>query len=194
MRNLKICFLSVFSIYLLSAFFGSCQPKYAVELNEIDSLIVKNKKAMDYLSVDLMTINERRLEIERHLSVLVRIQTDSSSEDFALNYEKYKGILKVYNKFIQNYDVIFGKIKHNEKQLSSLKNSVLDEKIKGYEFKIALQKETENVNDNLINAETIGHRIFQLEPDYQRLSSYFEPQVENLLKQFPELGQKNDTP
>ena len=40
---------------------------------------------------------------------------------------------------------------------------------------------------NLKNAETFGGRISQLEPDYQRLSSYFEEQVKELIKQFPEL-------
>ena len=43
------------------------------------------------------------------------------------------------------------------------------------------------IEDNLINAQTFGGRISQLEPDYQRLSSYFDTQIEGLIKQFPEL-------
>ena len=55
--------------------------------------------------------------------------------------------------------------------------------------KLALKKETDNVNDNLINAQTFGQKIFQLEPDYQRLSTYFDGQVKGAIAKFPELKQ-----
>lgn len=164
-----------------------CKNKYAVEVAAIDSLALKNKKALDYIKIDLITINERCTEMKGQLAVLEKIKPDSSGLEFAINFEKYKGIYKVYNRFIENYDVIFNRVRFNEKQLSTLKNSVMDEKITGSDFKLALQKEKRNVDENLANAEIFGGRISQLEPDYQRLSSYFDAQVEGLLKQFPEL-------
>ena len=167
---------------------NSCNTKYKVELAAVDSLITKNKKTMDYLKIDLITINERKIEISSQIAVLNKIEPDTSVMEYITNLDKYKGILKVYTKFIDNYDVIFNRMRHNEKQLSNLKNSVLDEKITGFDFKLILAKERENVEQNLINAQTFGSKIFNLEPDYQRLSMYFDPKVEGLLKKYPELN------
>ncbi len=165
----------------------SCQKKHAVEAAIIDSLITKNKKTMNYIQIDLITINERRNEMKSQIAVLQKVKPDSSGLEFAINFEKYKGIYKVYNLFIENYDVIFNRVRLNEKQLSNLKNSLIDNQISGSNFKLAMSKERENVEVNLKNAETFGGRISQLEPDYQRLSSYFDEQVKELIKQFPEL-------
>jgi len=166
---------------------NACKKKYEVESAAIDTLISKNKKALDFLQVDLVTINERKMEISEQLKMLDQNKLDTLDAEYFLSYEKYKGILKIYTRFIENYDVIFGRVKYNEKQLSSLKNSLLDEKISAADYKIAMAKERDNVNDNLTNAEVFGRRIFQLEPDYQRLSHYFDIKVNAMLKDHPEL-------
>jgi hypothetical protein len=178
--------LLISSIIVLTCL-NSCKKKYEVEAAAIDTLISKNKKALDYLQVDLVTINERKKEIAEQLKILDQHKPDTVDAEFFLNYEKYKGILKIYTRFIENYDVIYGRVKYNEKQLAALKNSLIDEKITAAEYKIALGKERDNVNDNLTNAEVFGRRIFQLEPDYQRLSHYFDLKVNSLIKSHPEL-------
>lgn len=142
---------------------------------------------MDYLKIDLITINERKNEMKRQIAVLQKIKPDSSVLEFIMNLDKYKGIYTVYRRFIENYDVIFSRVRLNEKQLSSLKNSLMDEKISGYNFKMVLAKEKEAVEANLNNAESFGGRIAQLEPEYQKLSVYFDHHLEGLIKQFPEL-------
>jgi hypothetical protein len=186
MSILKTSALIILSSFLL-IHFSNCTSKYGVEIAAIDSLAIKNKKTMDNLNIDLVTINTRKIEMKKDLDILQNVTPDSSALEFKMNVDKYKGIHKVYTKFIENYDVIFNRVKLNEVQLASLKNSVLDEKISGQDFKMALDKEKQNVNDNLINSQTIGHRIFQLEPEYQRLSTYFEKQLIELKKNFPEL-------
>ena len=187
MRILKTPIPIFISLLAMIFIMQSCQKKHTVEAAAIDSLIMKNKKTMDYIQIDLITINERRNEMKGQIAVLQKIKPDTSGLEFAINFEKYKGIYKVYNLFIENFDVIFNKVKENEKQLSNLKNSLMDDKISGFDFKLAMNKERGNVDSNLKNAETFGGRITQLEPDYQRLSSYFDKQVEGLIKQFPEL-------
>lgn len=187
MRILKTPVLIFISFIAMIFIMQSCLKKHAVEASAIDSLIAKNKKTMDYIQIDLITINERRNEMKAQIAVLQKIKPDTSGLEFSINFEKYKGIYKVYNLFIENYDVIFNRVRDNEKQLSSLKNSLMDDKISGFDFKLAMNKEKGNVDTNLKNAETFGGRITQLEPDYQRLSSYFDEQVEGLIKQFPEL-------
>ena len=166
---------------------SNCQKKYAVESASIDSLILKNSKAMDYLKIDLITINERKNEMKGQIAVLQKIKPDSSVLEFVMNLDKYKGIFTVYKRFIENYDDIFSRVRLNEKQLSSLKNSLVDEKISGFDFKLVMQKEKELVESNLNNAETFAGRIAQLEPEYQRLSVYFDQHIAGLLKLFPEL-------
>jgi hypothetical protein len=187
MRTLKTSVLIISSFIAMIFIMQSCKNKYAVEVAAIDSLIAKNKKTMDYIQIDLITINERRTEMKGQIAVLNQIKPDTSGLEFTMNLDKYKGIFKVYTRFIENYDVIFNKVRLNEKQLSTLKNSVIDEKISGSDFKLAMNKEKAAIEDNLINAQTFGGRISQLEPDYQRLSSYFDTQIEGLIKQFPEL-------
>ena len=187
MRTLKTSVLIISSFIAMIFIMQSCKNKYAVEVAAIDSLIAKNKKTMDYIQIDLITINERRTEMKGQIAVLNQIKPDTSGLEFTMNLDKYKVILKVYTRFIENYDVIFNKVRLNEKQLSMLKNSVIDEKISGSDFKLAMNKEKAAIEDNLINAQTFGGRISQLEPDYQRLSSYFDTQIEGLIKQFPEL-------
>ena len=187
MRILKTTVFIFISMIGMIFIMQSCQKKHAVEAAIIDSLITKNKKTMNYIQIDLITINERRNEMKSQIAVLQKVKHDSSGLEFAINFEKYKGIYKVYNLFIENYDVIFNRVRLNEKQLSNLKNSLIDNQISGSNFKLAMSKERENVEVNLKNAETFGGRISQLEPDYQRLSSYFDEQVKELIKQFPEL-------
>ena len=187
MRTLKTSVLIISSFIAMIFIMQSCKNKYAVEVAAIDSLIAKNKKTMDYIQIDLITINERRTEMKGQIAILNQIKPDTSGLEFTMNLDKYKGILKVYTRFIENYDVIFNKVRLNDKQLSMLKNSVIDEKISGSDFKLAMNKEKAAIEDNLINAQTFGGRISQLEPDYQRLSSYFDTQIEGLIKQFPEL-------
>ena len=179
--------LFLFLTFLILIAPQGCGNKYGVEMRSIDSLIVKNKTALDYLNIDLVTIDERRKELKGQIAVLNKVKPDTSGLEFAMNFDKYKGIYKIYNRFIENYDVIFNRVRFNEKQLNNLKNSVKDEKIRGAEFKLILEKENENVTQNLANAETFGHTISQLEPEYQRLSLYFDQQVQALVKQFPEL-------
>ena len=182
--------LSIISALFVSLFSTvGCTNKYQVEVTAIDSLIARNKKTLDFINIDLITINERRIEMNGQIAVLGKIEPDSSMAEFQMNLERYKGILRIYKKFIQNYDIIYNRVHFNEKQLSNLRNSVVDEKISGSDFKLAIKKETDNVNDNLINAQTFGQKIFQLEPDYQRLSAYFDGQVKGAIAKFPELKQ-----
>jgi hypothetical protein len=187
MRIVKKLILRLAVLLLLANIVTSCNKKYRVESAAIDSLLNKNQRAMSYLKIDLITINERKIEMDSQISILVKFKPDSSAVEFEMNLEKYKGINKIYSRFIANYDVIFNKIRMNERQLSGLKNSLMDEKISGYDFKLALNKETERVNITLADAETFGHKIYQLEPDYQRLSGYFDPLVGEALKKYPEL-------
>lgn len=183
-KTLAVCILGLFLVSPI--FFSGCKNKYQVEITIIDSLISKNSKASDYINIDLITINQRRKEMKAQIAVLSNFKPDSSAFEFQINFNKYKAIYKSYKKFIENFDLVHSKVKLNEKQLSALKNSLIDEKIKGVEFNDALARETLNVNDNLANAEVLGNTIFKLEPDYQRLSQYFDPMVERLVKQLPE--------
>jgi len=187
MRIVKIPFIGLSSLIFLISLAIGCKNKYAVESAAIDSLISKNQKAKDYLKIDLITINERKLEMDSQIAILVKFKPDSSTTEFEMNLEKYKGINKIYSRFIANYDAIFNQIRFNERQLSGLKNSLMDEKINGYDFKLALAKEREKVAISLADAEAVGHKVYQLEPDYQRLSSYFDSLVKDAIKKYPEL-------
>jgi len=187
MRTLKIQVILILLLIAGGMAINGCQKKHKVELASIDSLLAKNKRTMEYLKIDLITINERKIELTAQIAVLDKFKPDTAGMDFSMNLIKYKAILKIYTRFIENYDRIFNIVRENEKQLSTLKNSVIDEKITGSDFKLALAKEKLNVEQNLINAQTFGNKINNLEPDYQRLSAYFDPQVEALLKQYPEL-------
>lgn len=186
MALLKKLLFSILSFIFIITLNYSCKNKYKVETDMIDSLISKNKLAENYINIDLITINQRRIEMKAQIAVLSNFKYDTSVLEFESNFIKYNAIHKSYKKFLENYDLIRAKIKLNEKQLSDLKNSLIDEKIKGYEFKIAIDKETYNVNDNLMNAEVLGNNIFKFEPDYQRLSKYFDPLVAKLIKESEE--------
>ncbi|NUM31979.1 MAG: hypothetical protein HUU47_06610 [Bacteroidetes bacterium] len=187
MAKFKISSLIIWAFIILISITSGCKNKYQVEISMIDSLISKNKKASDYINIDLITINQRRIEIKAQLAVLENFKPDSSVVEFESNLIKYKAIYKAYRKFIENFDLVHSKVKLNEKQLAALKNSLVDEKITAEEFKNILEVETYNVNDNLSNAEVLGNTIFKLEPDYQRLSKYFDQVVEKLIKNSPEL-------
>lgn len=171
----------IFCLIIIFVNFTACKNKYKVETDMIDSLIRKNLLAEDFINIDLITINQRRIEMKAQIAVLSSYVPDSSALEFESNFIKYKAIFKSYKKFIENYDLVRSKVKLNERQLSSLKNSVIDKKITGAEFKIAIDRETRSVNENLMNAEILGNTIFKLEPDYQRLSKYFDSFVSKLI-------------
>ena len=76
---------------------SNCQKKYAVESASIDSLILKNSKAMDYLKIDLITINERKNEMKGQIAVLQKIKPDSSVLEFVMNLDNTKEYLRYTN-------------------------------------------------------------------------------------------------
>ena len=172
----------IFCLIIVFVNLTSCKNKYKVETDMIDYLLRKNLLAEDFINIDLITINQRRIEMKAQIAVLTSYEPDSSALEFESNFIKYKAIYKSYKKFIENYDLVRSKVKLNERQLSSLKNSVIDKKITGTEFKIAIDRETRSVDENLMNAEILGNTIFKLEPDYQRLSKYFDNIVFKLIK------------
>jgi len=189
MRNLKIQVLLIFTIlFFVGITFTECRKKYPVESAAIDSLASKNRKAREYLRIDLITIEARKKEMNGQIAVLKSLDNlEAEGDEFLLNFNKYKGIAKIYTRFIENYDVIYNRVSFNEKQLSDLKNSLVDNKINGSDFKQALGKINDGVIDNLANAETFGNKIFQLEPDYQKLSAFYTPMVDALAKKYPKL-------
>ncbi|MCB9251416.1 MAG: hypothetical protein H6605_03060 [Flavobacteriales bacterium] len=178
-KTFKLQFLAPI-IFFISL--SSCKQKYEVESQAIDSLIAKNHQAREYLQIDLKTIHSRTLEMKEQIELMNRNGIDSSNETLMLNFEKYKGIYKIYTNFINNYDHIFDKVRHIDKQLAALKNSLQDDKINAKEYKMAMEKETENVNMNLADSKVFGLKIFNLEPDYQRLSNFFVNESQRILE------------
>lgn len=140
-------------------------------MDTLDTIIIRTK---EYLSYDLITINNRKQRISEDQSLVRRFYRDTIDNELGQTMVKYKGIYKIYNKFIDNYQDVYNEMVASQKQSHALRNSVTDNKLDKEEFKEFYAKEKQIALDNLLIAKDISIHIPEVEPDFQRISRYVE--------------------
>lgn len=148
-------------------------------LDELLLLVDSTQTALDY---DLITLNNRSALIKFQLDNFKRFNKQQYTLEMGNKLSKYKEIRRVYKQFIDNYEDRYNTMKLSEKQIETLRNSVMDDKLTKEEFKKYYQDEMSRAKINLEKSRKISRYIPTLEPEFQRLNKEVDLMLQEVAK------------
>jgi hypothetical protein len=182
----------VLALLPLVWFSGGCGGNYERENIMLDSLDAMLVKTAEYIDIDILTIQARKKEIDQNYGLIKTYYTDTVSLEMGSNMQKYKGVLKVYNLFLNEVTHCKQEMLELKKQVDNLRHDVNKGEMEKPEFRKFYDAEKLDNEINLQLAERIGKTTMEVEPEYQRLSKYVgtimtdmrnkNPEVEQILK------------
>lgn len=159
------CFLS-FNITVFTSC-NSVDEEYTARLDSLDAALEANEKVLE---IDFKTIGIREKLIAEHFRLVRNYYTDTMTLEFGNSLTKYKGILKTYRNFINQYPKVYDELKALQKQSNDLRTDTEKGKLSKEEFKSYYAKEMSDAKANLEFSRKLAASIHALEPEYQRIS------------------------
>jgi hypothetical protein len=189
MDKRKLSFGTVLLLIICAPIFvmEGCKSDVSRELIMLDSLDAALLETNENLNIDKETIAARKKEINKHYTVIKKFYTDTISEEFANKMQKYKGIMKVYNLFLKEFDHMQSEKADLTIQVAKLRKSVKKGKMNKKEFRIYYDTERQDVEINLELSKRAGRTVIELEPEYQRLSKEISEIINGLAIKNPEI-------
>jgi len=189
MDKRKLSFGTVLLLIICAPIFvmEGCKSDVSRELIMLDSLDAALLETNENLNIDKETIAARKKEINKHYTVIKKFYTDTISEEFANKMLKYKGIMKVYNLFLKEFDHMQSEKADLTIQAAKLRKSVKKGKMNKKEFRIYYDTERQDVEINLELSKRAGRTVIELEPEYQRLSKEISEIINGLAIKNPEI-------
>lgn len=157
------------------------------ELIMLDSLDANLLQTAENLNIHKETIEARKKEINKHYTIIKKFYTDTISEEFGNKMQKYKGIMKVYNLFLNEYDHMQLEKSQLTEQVAKLRKSVENRKVNKKEFRIYYDTEKRDIEINLELSKRVGKTVIEVEPEYQRLSKEITEVINGLAIKNPEI-------
>jgi hypothetical protein len=164
-----------------------CRGDVSRELIMLDSLDAALLETTANMNIDKETIAARKKEINKHYTIIKKFYTDTISEDFGNKMQKYKGIMKVYNLFLKEYDHMVLEKTQLTEQVAKLRKSVKNGKIDKKEFRVYYDIEKHDIAINLELSRHAGRTVIEVEPEYQRLSKEIAEVINGLAIKNPEI-------
>lgn len=128
MDKVKLAFGLLAGFVLVSC---SNNSKFKAELKTVDSLqtvVETYQQKLD--SVDTELMHQRAEEVSEQYTYIEQNYRDTTQRDFWINKMSfYRLVMKGYTKFAKNEDKLRAEMGEMEKQLTTLKNSLEDEKL-----------------------------------------------------------------
>lgn len=174
-------------ISALTAVFTGCNQidqRYFTMLDTLDNNLSQNR---ELLEIDYKTIENRKQMIEDHLRLVEMFITDTMSAEFGKQLSKYKGVRKVYQKFLNDYSHCYNELEVLEKQAVDLRQSVNEKQLSKEDFKVFYNKEKADGLANLMKSKKLIEPIHSVEPDYQRISRIVAERLTQMAKSNQEL-------
>lgn len=180
-------FLSV-TLFGLLGFQTSCNRADETVMLALDTLDRKIAATEQLLSLDYSTIANRKELIDAHIRLVRTYYTEEMSPELGMMMAKYKGVGKLYGRFTNSYGDIFNEHKALQKQAADLRNSVRKGKVSRTDFGTYYRKELSDAEKNLSDARKICENIPSVEPDYQRISTRIQNELEHLAESNSDLA------
>jgi len=158
----------------------------------LDSQDLRLKETRELLEVDFVTIQTRKDLIEDHLRLIRVHLKDTINADFGTQLSKYKGLKKVYQRFLSDFTACAEETSVLEKQAGDLRTAVVEREISKEEFKVFYQKEKDDALNNLNRSKNIVEPIFAVEPDYQRISRMVDEKLKAMAESDTTLAKSLD--
>lgn len=150
--------------------FTQCKEVPKRELMMLDTLDTILVRTRENLSIDLITLNNRKERINQDRNLLMRFYRDTVDPELGQMMTRYRGIYKIYGRFIGNYQQVHNDLVTSKKQVETLRNSVRDHKLTKEQFKEYYNNEKEFALANFRRSKEISANIPEVEPDFQRIS------------------------
>lgn len=178
---LKITDVSVFvATCIVAIFFTSCSYRYSDELKVVKDLQERLDSNEANLNLDAPLFSLRAEHIETTLRTFKNDYTKTMSKELGDNLSKYKNFKKIYMRGIRKYDDCVKEQAELVTQLSNLSISLGAGELTKEEFKSYFRKEKIDVENLLRESKTIGKNLYEIEPEYTRITEYLEPIIANI--------------
>ena len=174
--------LTLITIVLTTTVQTGCNTVDEAYLSRLDTLDYKLNQTEQYLSIDFATIDNRAESIDRELRYMAKYYDKTYSESLGNNLTKYKGIKKNYAHFVKEYPKLFNEMKSLQKQAKDLRISVSNGTVSKEKFKSFYQTELSDTEANRKYAEKLSLSIHALEPEYQRISTIVQQELQRIAK------------
>jgi len=159
--------LPIFGFLTILAACNAGNKTYIANIQSIQDSLNANRKN---LAIDIAPFNSRIEEIETNLTNLKVNYTDSLTLEEGNALDRYKGVMKIYKRNSTLYRECTKEQKILEEQLSNLLADVKSNKITDEEFKNYFSTEKQDVLNLINNTNLIKSSIYEVEPEFRRLS------------------------
>lgn len=153
-------------------------------MDRLDNQLIKTESLM---AIDFSTIDNRLQLIDFHLRMVRRYYSEDMSPDMGMKLSKYKGVGKVYKRFVGEYSNVLNEHKSIVKQAQDLRSSMNNFEIKRDQFKEYFEIEMAAAEKNHQDVTKVCGAVPQVEPEYQRLSVYAQNILDEMAESIPEL-------
>lgn len=182
MNFLKVL-IPIFSILIISSLTTGCGPAHDIENEKLDSLDMKLEQSKENLNLDIKLIKLRKEEIAANREFILKNKKDTFTYDLGAQLDRYKALMKTYKQHIESYEHFIDELPQLEKQVKDLRRSLNRDEFTKDEFKKYYYIEENDVNALYEGSTKIKKALYELEPEYMRLSKYFDKEVAHVQSQ-----------
>lgn len=182
MNFLKVL-IPIFSILIISSLTTGCGPAHDIENEKLDSLDMKLEQSKENLNLDIKLIKLRKEEIAANREFILKNKKDTFTYDLGAQLDRYKALMKTYKQHIESYEHFIAELPQLEKQVKDLRRSLNRDEFTKDEFKKYYYIEENDVNALYEGSTKIKKALYELEPEYMRLSKYFDKEVAHVQSQ-----------
>lgn len=148
----------------------------------LDSLDHHLAETENLLDIDHQTIASRTELIETHLRLIKMHLNEQITGEFGMQLTKYKGVKKVYSRFLSDYDDCKHESSALRTQANNLRLAVGQRQIEKDSFKVYYAREKMDAMNNLNKARKLIQPLHAVEPDYQRISILVDEKLNTMAK------------
>jgi hypothetical protein len=169
-------FISLFSITACS----NSEKEFAAELQLLDSLEARLNQARSWMVLDADEINSRYKLMEENHTFFKTHFKDTVTLELALALDQYKGIIPIYEGFVEHHKAVEEELSALDKQCKDLRHSLLNGEVNRKDFKMYYAKESDDIKQLSEHVNTIFKKVVEVEPMYKRCAPVVNAKVESL--------------
>lgn len=156
----------------------SCQSnkKFEAEIETVDSLItIVEDFQLRLNAINSDTVSEKLSVVSDRVGFFMNNYPDSTDRKFWINDMNYLGLVeKAYSRFEENNQPLSRQLKESMKQLTTLKNSLEDEKLTDEEAQKYVDDEAHHVMQIKFSAQKMIGRVEEADVVWDSLQPYFD--------------------
>ncbi len=166
--------------YALLITLTSCGIKFSEEIEHVKKLQAQLEANKENLNLDAPLFKLRADHVESTLRTFRNKYKQRMSKELGDNLSKYKNYKKIYLRSVRKYEESVKEQEALTKQLDNLRKSIKSGQITKDEFKVYHRTEKMDVEKLLQQSKEISKNLYEIEPEYRRLTAYFEPLLTEL--------------